>query len=193
MFNTRLAASAILLGFTVATATGDPPKPLKLPAGVTHESLTDAEEAERVAKLLEAEYPEPRSEAAKMLIAILRGSKLEGRDGWFGPGESRFNWAWLAKRHGVDAKTGTVARDKFKGRLNSSMHSIATGTGKLAASDLDWSDRNPYVMQASMLTRLFRRMDASGDGKLTREDSIASSSVWRQMGTASRPTTFAAR
>src|SRR5262245_3350477 len=147
-----------------------PPPPLKLPEGVTPESLADPKEAERVAELLEKEYPEPRSEAAKMLIAILRGSQLDGRDGWFGPSESRFTWAWLAKRHGVDAKTGSVERDAFDGPAELFDALDRDGDGKISASDLDWSDRSPYVMQANMLGRLFRRMDASGDGRLTREE-----------------------
>src|SRR5688500_8090736 len=102
---TRLVLIAALTGLTALAAVAGPQKPLKLPDGVTPNSLADAKEAERVAQLLEKEYPEPRSEGARMLIAILRGSKLEGKDGWFGPAESRFHWTWLAKRNGVDAKT----------------------------------------------------------------------------------------
>jgi hypothetical protein len=48
---------------------------------VKPDSLVDKKEAGRVADLLEKEYPAPRSEGAKMLIAILRGSQLDGRDG----------------------------------------------------------------------------------------------------------------
>ena len=170
MFPVRLVAPGVLMVFALATDAAEPPAPLSLPDGVTAEMLSDAKEAKRVAELLEKEYPEPRSEAASMLIAILRGSKLEGRDGWFGPAESRYNWKWLAGRHSVETKSEGIARDHFDGQPELFEALDRDGDGKISPSDLDWSDRNPFVMQANMLSRVFRRLDASADGKLTREE-----------------------
>ena len=46
---------------------------LRLPEGVKMEALSDPKEAAKVADRMEKLYPVPRSEAAQMLIAILRG------------------------------------------------------------------------------------------------------------------------
>ncbi|HEV3437974.1 MAG TPA: deiodinase family protein [Gemmata sp.] len=177
----RLLLSA-LLGATVAidevpyhSVRADEPErvvspPLKLPKGVTPDQLADSKEAARVADLLDKQYPAPQPEAVRMLVAILRGSELDGTDGWFGPGQSRYSWAWLAERHGIDPKTGSISRKDFLGSDILFDRLDRNGDGKIAQDDLDWSDRNPYVMQASMLNRLFRRLDTSGDGKLTREE-----------------------
>jgi len=164
--------ATLATGLLALTATAQPPKPLplKLPEGVTPESLTDPKEATRVAEWLEKEHPAPRSEATRMLIAILRGSALTGVDGWFGPAESRFSWAWLAERQGLDAKTQAIPRDKFTGSPALFDALDRDGDGKLTPNDLDWSDRNPYVMQANVLNRVFRRIDTGGDGKLTRDE-----------------------
>ena len=50
-----------------------------------------------------------------MLVAILRGSDLDGADGWFGPAQSRYTWAWLTGRCGLDARAKAIPRDKFPG------------------------------------------------------------------------------
>lgn len=168
----RFALAAMAVGLLVLPAVAENPKAdmLKLPDGVTPEKLADAKEAARVADLLDKQYGKPQPEAVKMLVAILRGSQLDGTDGWFTPAKSRYTWAWLTKRSGLDAKADGITPKQFAGpeKLFDSLD--RDGDGKITQGDLDWSDRNPYVMQAGMLNRLFRRMDASGDGKLTREE-----------------------
>src|SRR5258707_163682 len=77
-----------ILGFAAAVATGraGPPKP-----------TISKELAARAQKLIDAD---PKSEAARMADACLKGSQLGPGDGWFGaPPEAAYNWKWLAKRH----------------------------------------------------------------------------------------------
>lgn len=165
-----LTAMIALAGSMLADDPARPAKPLKLPDGVTIESLADAKLAKELADTMEKEYPEPRSEAATMLIAILRGSQLDGRDGWFGPAQSRFTWKTLAARHKLDEKAESIEKDKFRGTPELFDALDRDGDGKITASDLDWSDRNSFVMRSGMLNQLFRRMDRSGDGKLSKEE-----------------------
>jgi thiol-disulfide isomerase/thioredoxin len=148
---------------------GSPP-PLKLPDGVTPEQLDDPKEAKRVADLIDKQYPAPQPEVVKMLVDILRGSKLDGSDGWFGPAQSRYTFDWLAKRNGVDPQDKAIPKDKFRGDVALFERLDRNGDGKIAPDDFDWSDKNPYVLQANLYNRLFRRIDTSGDGKLTREE-----------------------
>ncbi len=161
---------AAVFAVAVPLLAADPPKPLKLPDGVDVGTLTDKETAAKLAEQLEKEYPEPRSEAAKMLVAILRGSQLDGRDGWFGPAESRYSFRWLAERSKLDAKAEAISKEQFAGTAEQFAALDRDGDGKLAPADLDWSDRSPYVMRANMFNQLFRRMDQSGDGRLTKEE-----------------------
>lgn len=164
-----LASALAALLLTSATA-AEPPKPVVLPK-IDHDKLGDPKEAAAAAEMIEKHYAgTPMPEAARMLVAILKGSQLNGTDGWFGPAETRYTWQWLAERHGVDPKAGGIARDKFHGPAALFDALDRDGDGKVTSFDLDWSDRNPYMMQANMLNRLFRRLDTSGDGKLTREE-----------------------
>ena len=104
-----LAGFLVLTGF--AHAPGAEPKPLKLPDGIAPDKLTDPKVAAKIADQIDKEYPAPQSEATKMLTAILRGSQLNGMDGWFGPAQSRNDFAWLAARAGTpDAKSLPRAR-----------------------------------------------------------------------------------
>src|SRR6266545_70629 len=169
-FRSMFAPALAALLFSSA-ASADGPAKVTLPK-LDPEKLSDPKEAASAVEMLEKEYPGRQPEAVRMLIAILKGSQLAGNDGWFGPAESRYTWAWLADRHGIDskAKDGAITKEKFRGSAPLFDALDRDGDGKITASDLDWSDRNPYVMQANMLTRLFRRMDTGGDGRLTREE-----------------------
>ncbi len=163
-----LPIAFLLTGLAAHVQGAEPAKPLKLPEGVTQEQLKDAKEAAKIADQLEKEYPAPRSEAVRMLAAILRGSQLNGRDGWFGPAQSRYDFAWLAARAGVDAKAGSIPKAKFTGPAK--LFDQLDRDGAITPADLDWSDKSPYVMQAGFVNRIFRQLDRSGDGKLTKEE-----------------------
>lgn len=108
-------------------------------------------------------------EAVKMLLAISKGAQMGANDGWFGPADSRFSYKWLAERQGTpDAEA--IPKDKFQGEESWFARLDRNKDGRITASDLDWSDRNPWVQQAYMVNRIFRRMDPSGDGRMSQEE-----------------------
>jgi thiol-disulfide isomerase/thioredoxin len=171
--------SLVLLSVSLMTALASsavgqqpPPRtePLKLPAGITLEQLADPKEAARVADLIDQQHPAPQSEGVRMLVAILRGSQLNGTDGWFGPAQTRMNWDWLTQHCRVAKTAKAIPQEQFRGPVELFDRLDRDGDGEITPSDLDWSDRNPYVMQANLLNRLFRRFDTSGDGRLTRAE-----------------------
>ena len=112
----------------------------------------------------------PQSEAAKMLSAILKGSQLGPGEGWFGPAETRYTWAWLAKLHGEAAAKEGVKKDAFLGPPELFARLDRNKDGAIKAEDLDWSDNSPFVQMSGMLNRVYRRIDAKGTGGLTKED-----------------------
>jgi len=172
-FGVVLFASFVLLG---AAATGqDQPTTASPPSlDLKPEQYADDESAERTALELEKAFPdESRSEAIKMLVAILRGSQMGPREGWFGPAASRYGWQWLAIREGWDPAVEMLKRDEFSGTDAQFRPLDRDRDGQITPSDLDWSDKNPWVQQASLVTRLFRRMNARGDGRLTQADLAA--------------------
>lgn len=108
-------------------------------------------------------------EAVRMLAAISRGSQLGPGEGWFGPGQTRYTWEWLAASQG-DAAAQAIGKDQFSGSSDWFDRLDRNKDGRIAASDLDWSDRNPYVQAFYNVNRLLRNIDSKGDGRLTRED-----------------------
>ena len=166
----RLIAWTAGLALGAVAGAGDrpvgPPLP-KLPPGFDAAAAADPKAAAKAADWLETEYPKDgRPESIRMLVAVLRkGGQLTGEDGWFGPAQTRFTWAWLAGRYGPDAQAKEIRRGGFRGPAAAFDRLDRDGDGKITPGDLDWSDRNPYVQQLNFASRLFRRMDASGDGE----------------------------
>jgi hypothetical protein len=110
-------------------------------------------------------------EAVRMLLSIAKGGNMGGRDGWFGPADSRFSWEWLARASGVDSPA--IAADKFPGPAHWFARLDRNKDGRITPSDLDWSDDNPWVQQAAIVNRFFRRIDPTGDGQVTRDEWLA--------------------
>ncbi len=108
-------------------------------------------------------------EAIAMYLVIARGGQLDGTGGWFGPAQSRFSWKWLAEKHGV-AIEGNLTKEKFQGSNADFTRLDRDRDQSITEWDLDWSDDNPWVAQAYQVGRVFRRMDADGDGRLTEQE-----------------------
>jgi len=135
------------------------------------EQYADDASSTKSADELEKAYPaDNRPEAVRMMVAILRGSKMGPREGWFGPAQSRFDWKWLAQQHGLDGEATELAVEKFRGSPAQAKQLDRDGDGSITPDDLDWSDRNPWVQQAYFVSRIFRRINTKGDGRLTREE-----------------------
>src|SRR5262249_62079899 len=117
-------AATVLLGLTplmglAASGAQEPGRNPQKPAagpkgalpGIDPKDLEDPKAAALAAAFLEKAYQGKRPpEAARMLIAILRGSQMGPGEGWFGPAESRYSWQWLMKRYGVDFAKGGIPR-----------------------------------------------------------------------------------
>ena len=84
-----------------------------------------------------------------MLLAILRGQQ-DPSDGWFGPGVSRHSWQSLASIHGVSGYD-PITVDEFRGTEDWFERLDRNGDGRIAVSDLDWSDRNAWVRSTTLV------------------------------------------
>lgn len=109
------------------------------------------------------------SEAAEMVWAILKGSNMGPGDGWFHPGQSRYDWKWLAERLDKD-KNGRITRDEFPGNDARFARLDRNKDGVITAEDLDWSDRSPLARQSMIPGFWFRMYDQDGNGKLSAKE-----------------------
>jgi hypothetical protein len=142
----------------------------KLPA-IDEKTLGDAKAARLAADVLEAAYEGKQPpEAMRMLLAILRGSRMGPKDGWFGPAQTRYTWQWLARLHGVDPDTGAISRKMFRGPDALFARLDRDHDGRITPADLDWSDSSPYVQQTALARNWFRAIGAGSSGQLSRKD-----------------------
>jgi len=111
-------------------------------AGLDEKILADPQAAESAAAILEAAYRgKPQPENVRMLLCILRGSRMGPTAGWFGPSQTRYTWKWLAAAHEIDPGKGTITRKLFKGTDAAFACLDRDKDGVLSAKDLDWSDK----------------------------------------------------
>jgi hypothetical protein len=110
-----------------------------------------------------------RLEFVEMASAILSGSRMGPNDGWFHPSRSRYDWNWLAARHGTDAR-GSITRQQFRGPAELFARLDRNRDGVLTADDFDWSPQSAYLRQAGAATQLFQRLDTDSNGRISRAE-----------------------
>lgn len=143
---------------------------LLLAAANAQEPRREAKKGDAAA-ILESAYPgELPPEAVRMLAAVLRGSRMGPGEGWFGPGEIRYSWKWLAGRCGVDAAKGRIPRERFRGSNASFARLDRNKDGVIALDDFDWSERSSYVQKSRMVKSVFGKLNAAGNGALTKDE-----------------------
>jgi EF-hand domain pair len=108
-------------------------------------------------------------ELFQMLSAIVSGSQMGPGEGWFHAGESRYSWAWLRERYGID-KDGRITRHEFTGSEELFRRLDRNGDGAISADDLDWSDSSPFWQQDRLVRMLLKKADTTGDGKISAEE-----------------------
>lgn len=122
----------------------------------------------------------PLPEWVRMLLAILRGPQTGTNDswigpgpgeGWFGPAQSRYSWAWLAARHTVALDAGINA-EQFLGEAAWFERLDRNADGEITAEDVNWDTGRAAASEAYLTNRILRGMNSTGDGRLTRADWI---------------------
>jgi hypothetical protein len=113
--------------------------------------------------------PHRDAEFTRMLFAILDGSMMSRGEGWFGPAQSRYTWAWLAAKHNLKP-TAELPEDKFRGSPELFAALDRDHDGVLRAGDFDWSDDAPFVRELAAARRWLDRADKNNDGKLSKDE-----------------------
>jgi len=158
-------------GPVVQTPAGSPQTPAEVEA-LFRGKESSPDELKKIAAQLEATWKDAAPpEYIRMLLAIAEGSQMGGESGWFGKGESRYSWEWLARFHDREADDkGAIAEADFRGPKELFRGLDRNGNGRITRDDFDWSDDNSYVEAAALAHRFFRRMDLEGDGRISREE-----------------------
>jgi thiol-disulfide isomerase/thioredoxin len=87
-----------------------------------------------------------------MFLAILSGSRMEAGEGWFHPGQTRYDWNRLATGCDIN-RDGWVTSKEFAGPADLFRRLDRDENGLIAAEDLDWSDPPPLFDASLELPR----------------------------------------
>src|SRR5205085_805612 len=108
-------------------------------------------------------------EFVEMLTAIARGSRMGLGDGWFHPSQSRHDWNWLARRHGLEPK-GSITRQDFRGPKDLFDRLDRNRDGVLNAEDFDWSPGSTFLRESGQAQMLFYMLDRDSNGRITQAE-----------------------
>lgn len=113
-----------------------------------------------------------QSEESRMLRTVLLGTPLKAGAGWYDSGQRRHDWAWFAKRYDGNGD-GRVAPAEFPAGRELFARLDRDRSGAVTAGDFDWTELSPWVKQDAQALRLFRSIDADGNGKVSEAESRA--------------------
>ncbi|MBM4068936.1 MAG: redoxin domain-containing protein [Planctomycetes bacterium] len=109
-------------------------------------------------------------EFTHMLFSMANtASMMGGQGGWWKPGQSRYDWHWLAGRHGTDDE-GKISREQFTGSASLFNRLDRDRDGVITAADLDWSSKSEYLKQGQQSNMLFYLLDANSNGRISKEE-----------------------
>jgi hypothetical protein len=117
-----------------------------------------------------ARPPAKLPEGLEMLGSILaKGAEMGPGTGWFHPGASRLDWAWLAGRADAN-RDGRVTPDEWKAAPALFERLDRDADGAVTAGDLDWSPASPYLRRQAIVRQRFAQLDADSNGRVSREE-----------------------
>jgi hypothetical protein len=108
-------------------------------------------------------------EGVEMITAIASGSQMGPGDGWFHPGQGRYDWKWLADRYDAD-HDGIITRKEFTGEPALFERLDRNHDGVITADDFDWSDKSPFMRMSEMAGRVMFMINDESNGRISREE-----------------------